>query len=285
MLAQATTANHQVEVDPRHQEVAAEAEEDAKSWHKACVSIGAKKFSMKRLLSMLFVFFGCLHLAGQNSGGSIFWRPGILLDPYTSSATVSVYPYLGTIKYQWEVDWGVQHVETDATNHDGKITTGWGTRFYRTRYLTRTISASFGLGWQRTQAQFALTDTTWKVRADWLEMPAGMTFRVPQLGYFIPYFQPMIFLNFKVAEELRRNLAGVGDELINENAWAPFRMDIRLAAGTEYELGPKWSAFAQLQWRRSITNLVHEEAILNIDNNENFYFNQWNLAAGLIFTP
>ncbi len=240
---------------------------------------------MKRLFSLLFVIIGSLHSMGQNGDGSIFWRPGIQLDPYTSTSGVQVYPDLGTIKYQWEFDWGVQHVETDANNHDGQIKTGWGTRFYRTRYLTRDISASYGLGWQRTQANFALTDTTWKVRADWLEVPAGMTFRIPQLGYFTPYFQPMLFLNFKVAEELKRQVVGSEDQLINEKAWSPFRMDIRLAAGTEYELGPKWSAFTQIQWRRSITNLVHEEAVLNIENNENFYFNQWNLAAGFIFTP
>lgn len=240
---------------------------------------------MKNTILLLICFAAAPVLWAQQNSSSIFWRPGIQLDPYTSSEGVRVYPDPGTIKYRCEFDWGIQQIETDAQNHDGKVRTGWGTRFLRTRHLTREISASFGLGWQRTRAEFALSDITWKVRADWLELPAGMTFRVPQIGYLTPYFQPMVFLNFKVTEELKRNSPGVNELLISENAWAAFRMDIRLAAGCEYELGPKWSTFAQIQWRRSFTNLVHQEAVLEIENNENFYFNQWNLAAGLIFTP
>ncbi len=222
----------------------------------------------------------------QAQNGFIFWCPGFQIDPATASVLVTPYPVLGTVRYSWELNGGLHLIDTDAGNHDGKLRLGWGTRLLRHTHITRGISAEHGLGWQRSKTAFALNDTTYKVRTDWLEIPAGMTFRWRQLGYFTPYFQPQFILAFKLVEEFRREASHQIDILLRyEDAWAGVRVDIRLAAGCEYELGPKWSAFAQLQWRRSLTNIVHPESVLNIENEENFYFSQANIAAGFIFTP
>lgn len=221
---------------------------------------------------------------GQN--GTIFWRPGVQIDPATASATVTPYPVLGTVRYSWELNSGLHLIDTDAANHEGKLRLGWGTRFLRHRHITRSVSAEYGLGWQRSKVAFSLNDTTFKVRSDWLEIPAGLTVRWRQIGYFTPYFQPQIIPSFKVVEEFRREVDPTTDVLLqNDDAWAGIRVDIRLAAGCAFELGPKWSVFAQWQWRRSLTNIVDPESVLNIENEENFYFSQINLAAGLIFTP
>lgn len=227
-----------------------------------------------------------LSLGLQAQNGSVFWRPGVMIDPWEPSVTISPFHQYGTIRYSWELNGGLHLIDTDASNHEGKMRLGWGTRLLRHRHLTRSISAEYGLGWQRSKTSFTLSDTTYKVRSDWLEIPAGFTFRWRQLGYINPYFQPQIIPAFKLVEEFRREENASTDALLLfDDAWAGVRVDIRLAAGCEYELGPKWSAFAQLQWRRSLTNIVHPESVLNIENQENFYFSQVNLAAGFIFTP
>ncbi len=237
----------------------------------------------KGLLIGLGILLGSV-ASGQSS--SIFWRPGLQIDPWTPSMTVTPFPELGTIRYSWELNGGLHLIDTDAQNHDGKVRLGWGMRFMRHRHITRGISAEYGLGWQRSKAAFELNDTTYKVRSDWLEIPLGMTFRYRQLGYWTPYVQPQFIPGFKLTEEFRREESESTDVLIRSNeAWAGFRLDLRLAAGCEYELGPKWTAFAQVQWRRSITNIVNLESVLDVENNENLYFGQVNIAAGFIFTP